>query len=235
MALTSWRDVASGFYRVHLWVLLGITSFGAVVLFTAGGSDHGAAFALACAAAALSYLGAVIWLYEKPRAGVVALLLLAVASLAAAACLHRWGASPGGAAIAVAALDIVTAGFLVGATMAAMLLGHYYLNSPGMKLAPIKKLVVLIGASVVLRAAVAGAGLGLNLAEGLEPGKIAGVLTLRWAAGIVSLAVIAWMTWKTLQVPNTQSATGILYAGVILVFLGELISLGLSADLPYPL
>jgi hypothetical protein len=32
------------------------------------------------------------------------------------------------------------------------------------------------------------------------------------------------MTWETLKIPNTQSATGILYAGVILVFVGELVS-----------
>jgi len=43
------------------------------------------------------------------------------------------------------------------------------------------------------------------------------------------------MTWYTLKVPNTQSATGILYAGVILAFLGELTSLLLSVDYLYPL
>jgi hypothetical protein len=36
-------------------------------------------------------------------------------------------------------------------------------------------------------------------------------------------------------VPNTQSATGILYAGVILVFLGELMSQLLSMDSTFPL
>jgi hypothetical protein len=38
------------------------------------------------------------------------------------------------------------------------------------------------------------------------------------------------MAWKTLQIPNTQSATGILYVAVIGVFTGELLGLLLSAD-----
>jgi hypothetical protein len=36
------------------------------------------------------------------------------------------------------------------------------------------------------------------------------------------------MTYKTLKIPNTQSATGILYVGVIGTFLGELTSLLLN-------
>ena len=37
------------------------------------------------------------------------------------------------------------------------------------------------------------------------------------------------MSWQTLKIPNTQSATGILYVAVITTFLGELTSLLLSA------
>jgi len=38
-----------------------------------------------------------------------------------------------------------------------------------------------------------------------------------------------------LQIPNTQSATGILYVAVIATFLGELTSLLLSAGLAFPI
>ena len=43
------------------------------------------------------------------------------------------------------------------------------------------------------------------------------------------------MAWKTLQIPNTQSATGILYVAVIATFIGELVSLLLSGSSAYPL
>jgi hypothetical protein len=43
------------------------------------------------------------------------------------------------------------------------------------------------------------------------------------------------MAWKTLKIPNTQSATGILYVGVIGTFLGELTAMLLHLDTIYPL
>jgi hypothetical protein len=47
-------------------------------------------------------------------------------------------------------------------------------------------------------------------------------LSLRWLAGLIGTLGLAWMTWLTLKIPNTQSATGILYAAMILAFIGEL-------------
>jgi hypothetical protein len=41
--------------------------------------------------------------------------------------------------------------------------------------------------------------------------------------GLVGPAIIAWMVWQTARIRSTQSATGILYAGVVLAFLGELL------------
>ena len=58
---------------------------------------------------------------------------------------------------------------------------------------------------------------------------------LRWLSGIFGLIGIVWMTWDTLKIPNTQAATGMLYVGVIAVFLGELTSLLLSHGKPLPL
>jgi len=43
------------------------------------------------------------------------------------------------------------------------------------------------------------------------------------------------MAWQTLKIPNTQSATGILYVGVMTTFLGELTAQLLSQDAAFPL
>jgi hypothetical protein len=59
-------------------------------------------------------------------------------------------------------------------------------------------------------------------------------LALRWLAGLVAMACVIWMTWQTLKIPNTQSATGILYVGVIVSFLGELVALLLSQTSRFP-
>ena len=58
---------------------------------------------------------------------------------------------------------------------------------------------------------------------------------LRWLAGIIGTSIMLWMAWVTLRIPNTQSATGILYAATILVFIGELTAQILSDTGLYPL
>ena len=49
------------------------------------------------------------------------------------------------------------------------------------------------------------------------------------------LPPLCWMTARTLKIPNTQSATGILYVVVIMSFTGELTAQLLSAGRAYPL
>ena len=55
-------------------------------------------------------------------------------------------------------------------------------------------------------------------------------LVRRALAGVLGLTA---MTWQTLKIPNTQSATGILYVAVIFAFLGELTSQLLSVHVPH--
>jgi hypothetical protein len=42
------------------------------------------------------------------------------------------------------------------------------------------------------------------------------------------------MVWRILKYRNTQSATGVLFAGVILTFIGELSAALLDKDLSHP-
>jgi len=232
MLATSPRLVSSGYFRNNLYVVLGMNVLAALVASTRT-SEVGLPLWPPLVAAAMSYLGAVCWLYERPRGGRIALLTLAAATLAGLMYL----AGPADDATSVlAVLSPPAGGLLLGTTTAAMLLGHWYLNAPGMKLAPLRRLIVLMGAAAVLRGVLAGGGLGLWWAGGGALDATQGaLLALRWLAGLVGPVVLAWMGWKTLQIPNTQSATGILYVGVIGVFLGETVAALLSAELYYQL
>jgi hypothetical protein len=121
-----------------------------------------------------------------------------------------------------------------------MLLGHWYLNTPTMKLEPLRRLIVLLGVAVCSRAAVVSGGLWLEVTRQLAQSDaslttFALFVALRWLAGIISVLGLAWLTWQTLKIPNTQSATGILYAAIILAFIGELTSQLLSAEALYPI
>lgn len=243
MALTSPRQVTSGYFRNHAYVLLGLTVLATLVMF-AGRSDGGISgeygFVVPLLAAVLSYLCSAVWLYEKQRAGIVLLALMALASLAGAWLdQSRIGttseAAPSTLARVLHCLDPVTGGLLLGSTIAAMFLGHWYLNTPTMELAPLRRLLKLMAIAVVARGVVCGVGLALQWQEfGLSSTDL-WFVALRWAAGVIGTAVLIWMTWQTLKIPNTQSATGILYVAVIATFLGELTSGLLSAGTEYPL
>ena len=45
---------------------------------------------------------------------------------------------------------------------------------------------------------------------------------MRWLAGLLGPLVIACMADRILRYRNTQAATGVLFAGVILTFIGEM-------------
>ena len=233
MAITSPRLVTSGYFRNHLYVLLGMNVLAALVAWQAPEQ-----FSIwpPLAGAALSYAGAVSWLYEKATVGQALLALVAITGLVGA-----WLATP--VATSAAAdlpistalrwLDAPTSGLLLGSTLAAMFLGHWYLNTPTMELAPLERLVILAGAATAARAIICGGGLAMQIEQAGMP-QLA-FIALRWLSGLIGAGLLFVMTWKTLKIPNTQSATGILYVAVIAVFLGELTSQLLSAHALFPL
>lgn len=232
MACTSPQLVTSGYFRVHSYVLLGLASLSSLVALSE--PDRFARWP-ALTSAAVSYAAAVAWLYEKWRAGRTLLIAVAALSLTGA-----WLALPAAHVTTAAvtwldALDTLSSGLLLGFAMAAMLLGHWYLNTPTMQLAPLKRLVLLLAAAVLLRAVVSLIGLTLEVRAQGWPSEHLAFLALRWLAGIIGTAVVTAMTWQTLKIPNTQSATGILYVGVITTFLGELTAQLLSSRTLYPL
>ena len=120
--------------------------------------------------------------------------------------------------------------------MAAMLLGHWYLNTPTMELAPLRRLLLAMGMAVFIQAVISTLGLWGEwvTAQHFSTQWILFV-TLRWTFGILGVGILAWMAWQTLKIPNTQSATGILYVAVIGTFVGETMALLLSSESVYPL
>jgi hypothetical protein len=90
--------------------------------------------------------------------------------------------------------------------------------------------------SLAAQAVVSAIGLAMTLqgGEGFTSLQWA-LLGLRWLAGLAGSAAMAVMARATLKIPNTQSATGILYVAVMFTFLGELSSLLLSTDTLWPL
>ena len=239
MGVTPARWVKSGFYRVNLWILMGLNTFASLAIYTHSDTlDSSLAnvwlvLALAVLLAIFSYVGSVAWLYEKTDLGELLLYAITVSGLLAAALSTPWQATTSGTGIVLAMLDLSSSGVLLGVTLSAMFLGHWYLNTPTMELLPLRRLVIFMAVAILVRTLVSGTGLLLQASD-LDV-VIWIFVALRWLSGLLAALMLALMAWYTLRVPNTQSATGILYAGVILTFIGELTSQLLSVDTLYPL
>lgn len=233
MALTSPRWVTSGYFRVHLYVILGLDALAAAVALSRPGQFSPVP---AVAGAVLAYVGSACWLYEARGWGRASLVLTSAAALVGA-WLSLGASEPAPSAPRWLWLcDPPAGGMVLGTTMAAMLLGHWYLNTPTMKLDPLRRLIALMLAALAVRGLLCLAALGMY---GTQVGPLASYqmlfLALRWLAGLVGTAVVAIMAWQTLKIPNTQSATGILYVGVITTLLGELTAQLLAAEVNWPL
>ncbi len=265
MAITSSKLVTSGYFRNHLYVTLGLTTLAAMVSITAMPpvpflSCVGAAAAsyvgsvcwlyeksvagkvMLLAVAAISFAGCFFLTAHtnitRTREVRTLSLLQETSGLSAnySKTLNKRTKQIESAPKVLNVATIVTSGLLLGMTMAAMLLGHWYLNTPTMELVPLRRLIIAMGVAVALQAIVSALGLWgeVTYANTITTQWWLFVL-LRWSFGIVGVGILAWMAWQTLKIPNTQSATGILYVAVIGTFVGETMALLLSAESLFPL
>jgi len=122
--------------------------------------------------------------------------------------------------------------FLMGSTLTAMLLGHHYLTAPAMSIDPLRRFVRSMAWALGVRAVVAAfgfwawhSGWGASTSAG---GVSTFFLAVRWGMGFVGPLLATVLTWKTVEIRSTQSATGILYIAMTLVLFGELTALILS-------
>jgi len=220
LAATPAALVPAGFFRANLLVVLGIAS---VAAFLARVEVPGTAWIAAAGAALTAWIGSIAWYAERTRGGVAACRVAAVVLAAATVLVTQ---RPG----ITAAGESLASGLVVGLTVHAMLLGHWYLNAPGMSVDALRAMIDwalaawAIRLAITLAAAVSG-GAGPTIAGDTATA----LLALRWLAGLVGLPVLLVMSRKTLEIPNTQSATGILYVACLAAILGELTSQLLAA------
>jgi hypothetical protein len=220
LVVTPPRLVPPGFFRVNLLVVLGLATFAALL---AGSALPGWLWLPPTAAAVAAWLGSIAWYAERTRGGM--LFCAACAGLLAVATVL---VGPAGGLPAAARL---LSGLLVGLTVHAMLLGHWYLNAPGMRVDALRRMIdVALAAWAAVLVAALGAVLwtGSMPWHGLEPTALA-LLSLRWLAGLAGLPALLWLSRKTLDIPNTQSATGILYVACLAAIMGELTAQLLAA------
>ena len=219
LVLTPSSLVPAGFFRVNILVVLGLATFAALLC---GKALPAYAWLLPAAAAVTAWMASIAWFAERTRPGIVLCVITALLLAAATAVVQVTadGTLTGGwAHVGVALLS----GLVTGLTVHAMLLGHWYLNAPGMSVAALRRMIDWALAAWGVQLVLSLAALAVDPA-GLRPmgGTATALLSLRWLAGLVGLPVLLVMSRKTLDIPNTQSATGILYVACLAAILGEL-------------
>jgi hypothetical protein len=142
--------------------------------------------------------------------------------------------APSNVPLALTIASFVTSAALLGSTFTAMLLGHWYLVLPSMDVSLLQRVVRF--------------HLGSTVARGLAVGAVAWAAAATWDSllapsfrsyafsidgiffwqrvlfGLIGPVVLAYMTWETAKLRATQSATGILYVGLFMVMVGELVA-----------
>ena len=226
------KEVTDGFFRIQMLVGLGLCVLIALAadpssLISAAPGASGVPVSaeqtvqakstvsilkgLMIVGAVTSYIGHIVWKLGRRGPGRVTIYLMSLCCVLGLA-LHAVRADSKVNTMVQIASDFSSASVL-GAMLTGMLLGHWYLTTPTMSVS----VVVL-------------------LQFGWSATDTTHILwlSMRLIGGILVPAVISMMVVKILQYRNTQSATGVLFAGLILVFMGEMTAALLERDLGIP-
>lgn len=224
LLVTSWRAVPLLFFRTHCQVILGLLVLAGLDLSRAGGgrTEIGVVVGLAV----LAYLASIAWGLGIPRVALPLTLMIAAGSVSlmfvasSSSVPSVWGLKAAGR---------IASAFLMGSTLTAMLLGHYYLTAPAMSIEPLKRFVLCMAGALGVRGVLGAIGVWeWRSGHGMSGSVSTLWLASRWGVGFAGPIVATLLAWRTVQIRSTQSATGILYTAMIMVLFGELTALILS-------
>ncbi|HEX2909354.1 MAG TPA: hypothetical protein VH186_01005 [Chloroflexia bacterium] len=152
--------------------------------------------------------------------GVVALVACCI-TLFAVAMLYR-GSYLGGW---VAPFSLFLGAASVGTVLTGMLLGHWYLVTPSLTVAPLARINRLFLYALIGQAALVLINSGPWVANSLAVSdKWAAIYWLRVLVGIVFPIVLAYATIQTCKIKAHMSSTGFLYVALGAVLAGEIVS-----------
>ena len=169
---------------------------------------------IAFAAGAFAYLVASVARWPRSGlaigSGVIGLVALVV--LAAAG---------GTNSVPLFAGQFILAALALGAVNAAMLLGHWYLVTPKLSPAPLRRMMWLLVGSLVLQGVVFAVAILAGGADALE-GEL-GILTwLRLGVGILLPILVTVLAILASSAASLQASTGLLYIGLALIMAGSI-------------
>jgi hypothetical protein len=163
---------------------------------------------------ALAYL--VASLLRRPRSGIA--LATGAVGLAALVSVALAG---GSRSAPLFAGQLVLAALALGAVNASMLLGHWYLVTPRLSPAPLRRMMWILLGTLAIQLVAFGLAL---VTVGDEPidGTIAWLTWLRLAAGLLLPMLVTVLALLASRAASLQASTGLLYIGLALVMAGSI-------------
>lgn len=231
--------VTVGFFRIQMLVALGLSVLGTMTADQSAAEgapvplSPTAVRGICIAIAVCAFVGSVLWMLGRRRAGAVC---CAVITLGAGAAVLGTASLPQATAFGhtLGIASELSASWLIGGAVCAMLLGHWHLTATSMSLVPLTRLTQLLLTAAAVRGILAA--VGLATVSGVNWSGVPAIwLSLRWAAGVAGPLVLGAMVLRILKYRNTQSATGVLFAAVILTFIGETTAALLGREFHWPL
>ncbi|MBI1311185.1 hypothetical protein GC176_07745 [bacterium] len=244
------RQVTSGFFRIQMLVTLGLSALTGMSAGQFAGEEAAPTLltpffvrVIAGIVGALSFVGSVFWTLERRAAGErfgFAIAAIATVTLVLNCVSQNSLRTLFGNLYWLS--ELATAG-VSGTAVGGMLLGHWYLTAPTMSTSPLNRVNVWLGVCAGLRLLLAIVAMAMfhGAVFGDAASGTAGVssthlvwLSLQWLGGMVGPLACCFMVQRILKYRNTQSATGVLFVGVILAFLGEMTGALLRNELQLP-
>lgn len=219
----SWAVVRRGHFRIAAWTAAAFAVLGGLALQSSSSPGlvwtfvGSALFYLAAQYARSDVVGAVV--------GFACAVLGLAAFLALAFAVAGWPAYLAAAELAVGAV-------LLGAVTNGMLLGHWYLNQPGLKPWALARLTTATLAAVGLSAGLGVAAAG-RLATASTGSAILGlpglgdsfgpVLFAIWLALVGFTGAVVWGAHRCVKIRSIQSATGLYYVALLTAGISEFV------------
>lgn len=220
----SWKVVKRGHFRITAWatVLLAIMTWFANRSAVEGGVQP--------LLVGLVLAGAVLYLVAQYlETELMAVVAGCFTGVATAGALIASGGLLDGWSSGLAALHLIAGATFLGAVTNGMMLGHWYLNQPGLRpwaLARLTQLAMVATGAVGL--------LGLVSVMQLTDAATEGVLGLPgfgasfgvafygiWVALLIFSGVVVWMARRCINIKSIQSATGLYYVAILTAGVAE--------------
>lgn len=219
----SWNVVKRGHFRITAWIVA-VLAVLAIIVNVDAVSTLAEAGAQPVAVAALAGFAGAFAVAQYVRSDGVGAVAGALAGVAGVAALVLTAQYIEGWSVVIAALGLVSGALLLGAVTNGMMLGHWYLNQPGLKTWALGRLTDLSVVAVVV-SAVAGLLAYPQLTDASTEGAVLGipgfgesfsfVFFVVWLSMLALTGAVAWGARRCVKIRSIQSATGLFYVAIL--------------------